>query len=140
MLAATKGMSVSKSKLVRLALEAFDPSRSPSGARHELAYPWEKMYLAALTLAGPGRLQDRLESAFLQMNRLFVPHLKETIPDDLVEDFDEVEGRLTCVEPTSDEGTIAATCNAMDDDEAVELAEKIISLHDEISRRYGGAH
>jgi NADP-dependent 3-hydroxy acid dehydrogenase YdfG len=49
-------------------------------------------------------------------------------------DFEEITRELTAVEPSGDEGSVQATTNAMTDIKASEIAEKIVSIYDQITR------
>lgn len=97
-----------------------------------LGYMWEVFHVGTRTLAsGVGRIQSRLEGAFLYMHgRLTGPN--EGLPADLAARAREVCRRVTCVPAKGDEGTIAATCRVMSDEEAVQIAQEVVDLYDKV--------
>jgi predicted RNase H-like HicB family nuclease len=100
-----------------------------------LDYAWEKLHAAVLTLVeGSGSVQKRVADAYIgQLIRLEPSDL----PGSMQADFAALEERLTQAEATGDEGRVARTTAAMNDFEAKQIAAKIVSLYDEVARRYG---
>jgi hypothetical protein len=91
----------------------------------------EKLSQAVHSLAvGRGDIQDRLVAAALAMQALE--------PDDFTEEdgraeFEAIWSALTADAGVADEDSIAATTNDLDDDQAVELAERIVALEARLS-------
>jgi hypothetical protein len=102
-----------------------------------IGYMWEVLYRGTRSLAsGTGRIQERLEDTFIYMaGRLTGPNMD--LPADLEVRAQEIIRRGTCMPAKGDEGTIAATCRSMSDQEAVSLAEEIVSLYDAVCRLHG---
>lgn len=98
-----------------------------------LGYTWEKFYVAVETLVGQGSIQDRLCGAYSSALMRLEP---KDLPKDLRADFIELERKLTSVEPTGDEGSIAASTKAMSADDAEKLAKQIVSMFNDIARSY----
>lgn len=98
-----------------------------------LRYAWEKLYVAVLNMAtGEDSVQSRLFDAFLSFHTLKT----EDFPEDLQERFNEIMNKLTEVKtPVGDEGIVKATLNKMSNMDARDLAEKIVSLYNEITSR-----
>ncbi len=59
------------------------------------------------------------------------------MPAELAEKYLEALNRATCVAATGDEGTIAATCRVMTDEEAEAIAELLFSIFNEVCQMYG---
>lgn len=94
-----------------------------------MGYVTEKFYEAVHTLVGEGFLRDRLAGAALALIRL----REEDIPEgELRTKIVGIIEDLTRVESTGDEGNIAATTTEMDDVEAHDLAERILSMFVEL--------
>ena len=92
---------------------------------------YERLRLAVESLAtGRGNLQDRLYYAFLHISVFRV----EDFPERLRADFTEICEGMTKVK--GDEGSIKATCEVMDDDEAEKIAQQILDLFTTIARSY----
>jgi len=98
-----------------------------------LGYAWEKLFSAVLSMAmGENNVQSRLYDAFLGFHTLKT----EDFPEDLQKDFNEIMNKLTEVKTqTGNEGIVRATLNVMSDMDARNLAENIVSLYTEITRR-----
>jgi hypothetical protein len=95
-------------------------------ADERYSYGWEKYYQATDTLArGRGNLRDRLRDAVIY----YIIHVHaENLPRELWERHEILMEKLTRVAAQGDEGTITATVNALDEDEAAELASEIVSI------------
>lgn len=99
----------------------------------DTSYLWEKLYIATHALAtGRGSLKERLHSAYLSFAHLG----PEDFPEELQNDFAALEEQMTRVEARADEGTVAATLQAIDDDEAAEIAGKIVDLYNTLATNY----
>ena len=101
------------------------------------SYHWEVFYKATQGLAcGSGRIQERLE---LVMGSYLCMRLNPSLNlrPDLEEKAQEILRRTTCKPASGDEGTVAATCRQLSDDEAVAIAEDIFSIFNEVCQMYG---
>lgn len=89
-------------------------------------YPNEKFSNAVRSMAiSPGSIQERIGDAYVYN----LMHIKtEEVPEEIQEQFENVKRRLTCVEPASDEGRVAATVRQMSTDEAIEIAKQILHM------------
>src|SRR4051812_146950 len=98
---------------------------------------WEVFYIVAKALAtGSEPLQTRLQHAFsYTVSRLVKPH--EDLPRELADKYVEARDLATCVPATGDEGTIAATCRVISDEEAEKIAELLFSIFNEVCQMYG---
>lgn len=100
-----------------------------------LSYTWEKFHVAVSSLAsGTGSIQERLFNAYTGSLMLLEVHEPNDLPADMRDDFEEITRKLTAVEPVGDEGSVWASTNAMTDMEASEIADRIVSLYDRITR------
>ena len=92
-------------------------------------YPLEKFGQAVSSLAtGPGRIRERLMSAYLA----FQPVRGDDLPRDLRGDYVWIMDMLASQEAVGTEGTVQATLNSMDESTAVEIAQRIYSLEDRL--------
>jgi hypothetical protein len=100
-----------------------------------LSYTWEKFHVAVSSLAsGTGSIQERLCNAYTYSLMLLEVHKPDDLPAEMRDDFEQIVRELTAVEPVGSEGSVQASTNAMTDLKASEIAEKIVSLYDEITR------
>lgn len=100
-------------------------------------YTWEKLYAAVLILAsGTGSIQERLCNAYA--DSLMRLQDRNDFPVEMRDDFEAIQNELTAVQPLGDEGSIKASTNAMTDDKASEIAEKIVLMYDQITRMVSG--
>jgi hypothetical protein len=90
-------------------------------------YTWEKFYSALLTLISEGSLKERLVHAYIGSLIRLDP---SDMPNDMREEFVDLRANLTRVEPIGDEGRVTATVKAMSSQEAVQTAEKILSMYE----------
>jgi hypothetical protein len=98
----------------------------PVDESREHSYAREKFWTAIHGLAtGSSRIQARLESAALCLHTL----RPEDLPGTLSTDFANLWRDLTKVKAHGDEGTIAATTRQMSDEQAGELAGRIVSIY-----------
>ncbi|MEA5617900.1 hypothetical protein VB711_08620 [Cronbergia sp. UHCC 0137] len=101
-----------------------------------LNYTREKLYSAVEILASSNEsIQDRLHSAYI--NALIRLHEPNDFPEELREEFNEINKRLTEIQATSNEGSVQATTTKMSEEEAGNVAEKIVTLYDQIARKLG---
>jgi hypothetical protein len=100
----------------------------------------EKLYSAAVELAGEGSIKQRLIGAY-------VHHLDdladEQMPNEVREDFCALRRALCSVHPLPGENPVLATVRKMSDGEASRYATQIVSLFSAVTRaqrRGGGNH
>lgn len=98
-------------------------------------YTLLKLREAVLTLAtGQNSIQDRLCNAY----RCYLLFLNPNdFPEDLQNHFIKVQEDLTQVEPSGDEGSIAATTRAMSVEKADEITEMIVFIFEQVAYKYG---
>lgn len=102
-------------------------------------YAWEKLYIATKTLAASEeRIQERLAAAWMHSGARLSYAVTPYLPDDLQAEYEAIHAALTKVSDP-DRGAINATCAAMSDDEASDLAEKIVTLYDSVCRAHYGS-
>ena len=94
------------------------------------SYLYEKLLSAIGTMAtSPRTLQDRLRTAALTC----IAVKEDDLPEgELRDKWNEVQQRLTSVEPTGDEGSLEATLSRMSDEEAHDVAELFWELFSEL--------
>jgi len=91
-------------------------------------YTWEKFYLAVTSLVSGDRcVKERLIDAYIYSLALL---RKSDLPVEMQKEFEDLERELTTIEPVGDEGSVRATVEAMDVEQARELAKKIFSMYD----------
>lgn len=101
-------------------------------------YAWEKLYTAVKTLAASEvRIQERLAAAWLYSGVRLSNAVTPYLPKDLQPEYDAIHAALTKVSD-SERGAINATCAAMSDEEASNLAERIVTLYDSVCRAHYG--
>lgn len=88
-------------------------------------YTWERLFKAVFNLVSSGTIQCRLYYAYDSLNTLRV----EDFPEKLQEDFQKIK--------INNRGIIKEDIENMSEEEANEIAEKILSLYDKVSRRRG---
>ena len=92
---------------------------------------WERLFMAVENMAsGNESIQKRLCGAVLHLCPL---HVKD-FPEKLQPDFKAILDETTKVDGPN--GSIEASTNAMNDEQASEVAKKIFHLYDEIARNY----
>jgi hypothetical protein len=95
----------------------------------EGGYAREKFYTAVHALAtGSSSIQTRLANAALSLNTL----QSENLPETLQTEFADVWRELTKERAQGDEGTIAATTAQLSDEQARELAGRIVSIYTQL--------
>lgn len=97
-------------------------------------YPKEKFSKAVNSLAtSPKSIQKRVSDAYC----FHLLHVKpEWVPEEIRKEFEQLRVRLTSVEPTGDEGSVAATTNVMSTDEAIEISKSIVEMAFFVRRDY----
>ena len=62
-------------------------------------------------------------------------HLKpDDLPEEIRADFKQLMESLSRVKPEGDEGSVKATVNAMSEEEVQSMVDKIVSMHDTVTR------
>jgi len=91
-------------------------------------YASEKFGAGVLTLAeAPGRIKERLLDAYLsQVMRAHPPDAG--LSAEITKRINDLDARMTRVSEPAPNGTIAATVDAMTEEEASELAREIVEL------------
>lgn len=97
---------------------------------------WERFYLATLALVGPGPIKKRLVGAYLDNLGDLDP---TELPEDLRRDFNELSAILNRFSPITDETPVHATVRKMSDQEADQVAEKIVEIYSEVTRTEASA-
>lgn len=92
---------------------------------NSLDYVLEKLHVAVSILVGAASIQDRLHDAFISALMVLTA---EDFPEDMRADFTFIEECLTSVEGVGDEGSVRASADALNDDEAANVADKIFEL------------
>lgn len=97
-------------------------------------YPHEKFSNAISSMAvSPKSIQERIADAYVYN----LIHLKpEELPEEIRYQFTELAKKLTAVEPNGNEGSVSATTNQMSTDEAIEIAQEIVSMADSVESSY----
>ena len=99
-----------------------------------LEYGREKLWLAVDTLATTdGSIQQRLAWAAMDLTTLRLGD--SNLAEEHRSEFDAIWHELTKEEATGGEGTIIATANKLNRDQAQALARRIFSLYDKSARR-----
>ena len=100
-----------------------------------LSNTWEKLHTAVLLLAiGEESIEERVRDAYTSA----LMRLNEAeVPEPLRDDLKVLKAQLTKFDLSGDDERVEAAACALTTDEAVAIATKIVSLYDEITRRYG---
>ena len=99
-----------------------------------LGYAWQKFFAAVQTLAdGTGSLQDRLKDAF---GGALIHLQPQDLPKEHRNEFADLRARIT-KETSLGDGTIAATTSVMSDEDAMQIADQIVSMYDSIAQALG---
>lgn len=97
-------------------------------------YTWEKVHAAVVGLATSiGSLQERLGDAFVGSLMHVEP---DDLPASLRQDFARLDEALTRHEAEGDEGSVMASVARMSEEEARQLIESVVSMHDTLAK-YG---
>ena len=97
-------------------------------------YPHEKFSNAVNSMAvSPKSIQERVADAYVYN----LIHLKpDELPEEIRYRLAELAKKLTAVEPNGNEGSVSATTNKMSMDEAVEIAQEIVTMADSVESSY----
>ena len=96
-----------------------------------MSYTWEKFHQAIHSLAGSGSQRERLVNAYV----FNITHVKvEEVPKEIQEEFQKFTKDMTCIPAKGSEGSVQATVNKMTEIEVIQMIERIISMHDTITR------
>jgi hypothetical protein len=79
----------------------------------------------------PGSLQARLLLSY-QTSLTQVAMSRKTLPDDVRELFEDIARSMSHVEPSGDEGSVAATMRTISNAEARHIIQRIIELLEEV--------
>lgn len=103
----------------------------------DIEYAHEKLRATATTLADTeGSLRDRLLNAYMsQGDRIPVVAGGERAPD-LADRIRALHERLTATPSVAGEGTIAASIDALSDDEVRQIVQEILDLDDMVTSLY----
>jgi hypothetical protein len=88
-------------------------------------------------IEGSDRIQDRLSDAFLSFKALNLNDFPKDLSKELKEDFEAIQNELMKGKALRDESRINASIKAMSDEQANDLAERILNLFISITERYG---
>jgi hypothetical protein len=89
----------------------------------------ERLWLAVEALAsGHGSLQSRLGDA----GQTLVPLRLADFPDELQSSFQELMERLSNKSALKEEGAVASTTSQMSDEDAEDVAKRIVELFDQV--------
>ena len=103
-----------------------------------MSYMWEVFYTGARGLAtGRGRIQERLENTFgsYLAPRLIGPNM--SLLPELAEKAQALMERVSCKPAKGDEGTIAATCREMSDEEARKITGELFDSFNDVGKLDG---
>ena len=116
----------------------YNPSEERKSYRIEqldMSYVREKFHMAVRTLvSGSDNIQDRLFNAVVYNNFVRLKDEWACKETDVREKFLELMGELEREELFCDEGRLKAIISRMPEEEASELAERIVDIYDEIIR------
>ena len=97
-------------------------------------YAWEKFHMAIRSLAGPGTQRSCLLNAYVESIIFVQP---DEVPEEIQDELRQFTRDITRVDAKGDEGSVQATVNTMDEAEVDRLIDRIISMHDTITRHVG---
>jgi hypothetical protein len=92
---------------------------------------WESLHKAALELAKPSALKQRLTDAF---TRHLLELQAQDMPGELRQDFEALRQSMTRIKPQQGECPVAATVRKMSIGEADACAARIVALLDTLHR------
>jgi hypothetical protein len=92
---------------------------------------WESLHKAALELAKPSALKQRLTDAF---TRHLIDLPSQELPGELRQDFEALRQSMTRIRPQHGECPVAATVRKMSIGEADACATRIVALLDSLHR------
>jgi hypothetical protein len=97
---------------------------------------WESLHKAALELAKPSALKQRLTDAF---TRYLIDLPSQDMPNEVRQDFEALRLSMTRVRPQQGECPVAATVRKMSIGEADACAARIVALLDSLHRTTASA-
>jgi hypothetical protein len=92
---------------------------------------WESLHKAALELAKPSALKQRLTDAY---TRHLIDLPTQELPGELRQDFEALRQSMTRIRPQQGECTVTATVRKMSIGEADACAARIVALLDTLHR------
>ena len=92
---------------------------------------WESLHKAALMLAKPSALKQRLTDAF---TRYLIDLPSQDMPGEVRQDFETLRQSMTRVRPQQGEDAVTATVRKMSIGEADACAARIVALLDALHR------
>ncbi len=99
-----------------------------------IGYACEKLTKAVRGMAAsPDTIQQRIADAY-NFNLINIKPDKD-LPNDTRWIYEEISTQLTSAEPVGDEGRVQATVASMSDEDAANIAYKIVRLCDEVCAR-----
>ena len=98
-------------------------------------YGWEKFFGAVNTLVGPRSIQDRLANAWI-FKLMYVN--VEILPEGIREKFKELDKRMSAKPMEgSEEGQYEATAKTLSDEDAIQIAQEIVSMFSQVAEALG---
>jgi hypothetical protein len=97
---------------------------------------WESLHKAALELAKPSALKQRLTDAY---KRHLIDLSAQDVPGEVRQDFEALRQSMTRVRPQHGECPVTATVRKMSIGEADACAARIVALLDTLHRTSAGA-
>ncbi|WP_425647913.1 hypothetical protein [Agrobacterium leguminum] len=95
------------------------------------SYVREKLSAGVSCLVGLGDIRSRVANAFFSMTTIQGKHFSNNA---LGKQFDDVYSKVTAVPAKGDEGTINATLATMSEEEASDIANKLLEIFSEMLR------
>ncbi len=111
-------------------LDTLQPEDFPEKVRQEFSQFWEKFHATILTLADTDSREERLVGAIDSLDAL----QPEDFPEKVRQEFSQFWENPTRAQPQDKEESIETTVNSMDHAEVHRMIERIIGLHDTITR------
>jgi hypothetical protein len=102
--------------------------------RSKQRYALEKLYLAICTLVGSRDVRERLVIAYISHLHPLTPN---DFPGDLAEAYRGIREALSWLPPEYEgQGRLQATINAMTQEEAELLAQRLVTLYGDLLEQY----
>jgi hypothetical protein len=99
-----------------------------------VSYFYQKFSAAVESMAAsPASIQHRIADAYISQLHVLQP---DELPDEIRMDFTIMVEQLTRIEPVGNEGRVMASVREMSEDDAVEIARKIVHMHDVVTAHY----
>jgi len=99
--------------------------------RKEYSYIWEICYGAVSSLVCHHPMKERLQSAYKSLIRF----KKISVPKEIQDNVDNLLKLLNATEPINNQGRIYDMTMNLTEEEADEIAKKILSLYDTVARK-----